>query len=356
MKSIAPILLLSMFLSACTPIDLSVSKDGKILIPREGGFYSFDPATSKAELLSPAKKATFGLYSPSGKGALLYADGVFYSKPVSKPATKIKSVENLTYAVYLPGGSALAYTAVTGKSDPELKEGFAEIHLIANGKDTLLMKRSAKLLRPLSDGSLLAIRIDKVNKSKENHKSYTGKLVRLSTAGKTTDLCTVTGTGEMFLAVRGDSKKALLVCYAAGTYKPAAGNRRGKPSEQCYEVDLATGKVTLVANTEKINYAIYSPSGKHVLMQTDDNLIVTDAAFKVRTTLATDGAAQVGGFGQSTDAYPGWYDETTIYYLRKVKVYGSNCVNMHLTLVDVKTKAKRDLQPAIDQAILNVTK
>ena len=356
MKRMIPILLLAMMLPACTPIDLSVSKDGKILIPREGGFYSFDPATATAVKLAPAKKATFGLYSPSGQGALLYDSGTFYSKIFSKPLVKLKSVSNMTYAAYLAGGKSLVYTKVSGQSDPELKESFAEVHLIAGGKDTLLLKRSAKLVRPLADGTILAIRIDKVNKDEKNHKSYTGKLVRVTADAKVTPICDITGESAMFLSARHDGAKALLICYAAGTYKPVSPNKNGKPVAQCYEIDLATGKATLVGSTQKINYAIYSPDAKHVLLQTDDSLVVANAAFTDRTPVADDGAATIGGFGPSTDAYPGWYNNSSIYYLRKVKVYGGSCTNMHLTLVNIDTQAKRDLQPAIDQAIINLSK
>ncbi len=356
MKRMIPILLLAFMLPACTPIDLSVSKDGKILIPRAGGFYSFDPATNTAAKLASAKKATFGLYSPSGNGALLYDDGTFYSKIFTQPAMKLKRVSNLTYAAYCAGGKSLVYTNVSGQSDPELKESFAEVHLISGGKDTVLLKRSAKLVRPLPDGTILAIRIDKVNKDEKNHKSYTGKLVKITTAAKVTPICDVTGESAMFLSARADGAKALLICYAAGTYKPVSPNKNGKPVAQCYEIDLATGKATLIGSTQKMNYALYSPDGKHVLLQDDDSLVVANAAFTSRTPLASDGTTSIGGFGPSTDAYPGWYNNNTIYYLRKVSAYGASCTNMHLTLVNIKTKATRDLQPAIEQAIINLGK
>ena len=37
--------------AGCFPVELDVSADGKILIPREEGFFSLDPASKKVELV-----------------------------------------------------------------------------------------------------------------------------------------------------------------------------------------------------------------------------------------------------------------------------------------------------------------
>src|SRR5215472_7084586 len=70
------LLLPLLLLPGCFPIELDV-RDGKLLIPREEGFFVFDPASGKAAKVAGNTdgKPVFARFSPEGKELLTVVKG-----------------------------------------------------------------------------------------------------------------------------------------------------------------------------------------------------------------------------------------------------------------------------------------
>ena len=71
------VLVLAVLITGCFPIELDVSRDGKILIPRQEGFFALDVTTGKMErgYNLPGGNPIFARYSPSGTEMVAVTEG-----------------------------------------------------------------------------------------------------------------------------------------------------------------------------------------------------------------------------------------------------------------------------------------
>ena len=104
-----------LLLAGCFPIELDV-RDGKLLIPREEGFFVFDPASGKAAKVggNADGKPVFARFSPDGKEALTVVKGSGFNEFIFSitPAAggkgrQIYKAENTAYVLYSPDGANL---------------------------------------------------------------------------------------------------------------------------------------------------------------------------------------------------------------------------------------------------------
>jgi hypothetical protein len=156
--------------AGCFPIELDVNKDGKLLVAREEGFFLFDPTTGKVDKIAGADngKPVFGRFSPNGKDVLLVsADPAGFNafNFVETPLTggkgrEVFKGENTAYVRYSPDGASLAICQGSEKEDPELKDKFLELKLVAlkgSGEPKVLARRVAASCRWFADSKQLLI-------------------------------------------------------------------------------------------------------------------------------------------------------------------------------------------------------
>lgn len=349
-------------LGGCLPIELSVSPDGQILIPRQEGFFALDPAQGsvKAVYRPKSAKPAFGLYAPDGKSILAITQGRSSSSfdlhivPVGGGEAKsLGSLSNMTYARWSPDGKRLAVTRIADEKVAPLEQNMPELIVLdaETGKQKKLASNVSSLVRWFADSRhVLTFQADSKDKQRDQ---YTGRLVKMDAAsGKASPLAAVLGEKKVFFDPSPDGAKVLFTALkadAAGAKLPGQTD----DAAQLFELDVAGGKVRAVM--KDAIYAIYSPKGTKVLVGVKASgdaleLVAADASLAKRTVVARDAAKSVGST-DTRDIYAGWIDDETVHYLRLVAVYGTVGQNLHLTCVGADGKGRKDLQTAIDSGI-----
>ena len=363
--------LLSLLVAGCVPIEVSVSPDGKVLIPREEGFVSFDQAEGTGQVAWRPKtgQPAFAVFAPDGKRFLAVTKGgdtgpmsgmgsgfnVTLVAPGGEPR-RLLAASNLTYARWSGDGKHVSLTRVADSAKPPIEENLPELVLVrtADGKQQTIASNVSPIHRWFPDSRhILAFQI--TAKGKEDG-TYTGSLVRLDvTTGKAAPMAVAIGGKKVFIDLSPDGKKALFTAIAAAK----AGQKVSAKSEdesQLYELDVASGAVRAVK--AGVAFAIYSPKGTKVLvgMEGDQDgtftLAVGDAALKDLHTIATDAAEGTGDMGSSVDIYPAWLNDDSVLYLAWHLAYGTAGKNLHLVAVGADGTNRRDLQGKIDAALL----
>jgi hypothetical protein len=347
------ILLPLLLLAGCFPIELDVH-DGKLLIPREEGFFTFDPATGKAVRVAGAEdgKPVFARFSPDGKEVLTVVieggsrealgpgpEFRFLVRPID--GGKAREVYKGNFAanvLYSPDGANLGVVQLTHDGS---REGFAvpgDLLLVPSkgGKAKRLARNVGPLFRWFPDSNrVLVFQPDK--NAEQVGLRGTGSVVDVGT-GKATPVVAVVVSEEAFFDLSPDGKKALFTAYAAGK----AGSDLARTNEvlKLYELDVAAGTVRRIG--KEVRYAIYSRDGKQVLLGTPGGkLEVADADLKKFTTVADNVLV-------SNKVLPGWLDDKTVFYFVGKAVYGIQGNSLHLMAVGADGKGRRDLQPSID--------
>src|SRR5258708_403676 len=64
-------------LAGCVPVDLEVNRKGEMIIPREDGFFRYQPGTRQVTQVEggPAGQPGFARFAPSGTDVLLVVKG-----------------------------------------------------------------------------------------------------------------------------------------------------------------------------------------------------------------------------------------------------------------------------------------
>lgn len=351
-------------LSGCFPVELDVSPDGKILIPRGEGFFSFHPSTKKVELVykPDSGKPIFGRFAPDGRGLLAVTEspGAMMGKSFDfflvslpdKKARKIYMGGNATYALFSPNGKYVSVSQLAASPKPPLEEQLPEIYLISSedGSSRLLLSNVGSFHRWLPDSkSLLVFSISGKDKEKSQ---YSGSLAVVDAAtGKKKAVVDALGGKDFFLSLSPNGHKAFFTAVAAG--KP--GTKLDGTNAKLFEVTLKTQEVRDLG--EGIKYAMYSPAGDRILLGSaskDNNLKleVADAALTSRTQIADGIAGSVGGsFGGGASVYPGWVGNSALYFLSDRAVYGTEGKNLELVVADASGGGSRAYQSEIESAI-----
>jgi|GEM_PF-2362745 len=365
------VLLLSLVTAAalfcgCLPIELSVSKDGRVLIPRQEGFCSFDPASGavKKVYVPKSSKPAMGLFAPDGKSILAVSEAsgggmgssfaVTVVKTAGGKAKELLKATNLTYARWSPDGGKVAVTRVADKKKAPLEQQLPELILTAPGEagHKVLAGNVSKLVRWFPDSkSVLSFQI--ASKSKETS-LYSGQLVKIDIAsGQAKPLAQVMGDQKVFFDLSPDGKSVL---FTAAESVKVGGKLPAKPKDsetKLFKLDIASGAIAKVA--DDAIYAIYSPKGTKVLVGQPGNnavsLKVGSAHLKDLKTIARGVVKGAGDGPASADFYPSWFDEKTILFLTKHAEYGTAGKNLHLISIGADGRGRKDLQNAISAGI-----
>ncbi len=353
-------------LTGCLPIELDVSPNGQMLIPRQEGLFQYDPATGEAAQVATGDggEPAFAMYIPNSEAMLLVRagggggmGGGSFNFTVVDPkggARQVHSASNVTYATVAPDGKHIALSRVADKQSETFEQNMPELKLVnlADGTTTDVASDVSVIHRWLPDGKgVLALHL--LSKDEESD-LYTGQIVTYDLSGKQAQLLgTVVGPDGVFMDISPDGTKLLFtaVTYVKGDAEVAIED---DAEPRVFLLDIAGGEAK--AGPEGVTYAIWSPDGQRVLLggDEDDGLLtlqVTGPTLAGAHTLAEDAAAKVGaGFGRDTDIYPGWLDNDTVHYLASRAVYGTAGKNLFLVTVDMDGSNRTSHQHQIDAA------
>ncbi len=343
----------------CLPIELSVSPQGQMVIPRAEGFCVVDLDKASAEVMySPTGQPAFAVYSPKGDRVLTIAQtssGMGSSFQIQiltvadRKAKDLVSASNVTYARWSPDGKLVSLTRVANQSVKPLDTNLPEL-LIVNTNDRSKKKIAsnvARLHRWFSDSR--HILTFQILAKEEQGSTYTGRLVKLNvTTGDATTLAEVVSTDKVFFDLSPDDAQVLFTARGAG--KPGQKLTADEDEMKLFQLDIASGALRVIKS--KVRYAIYSPKGSRVLVGTSTNkdtvqLSVGDREAANLVPIASGAAGGVSQNMSSTEIYPGWVNEDTVHYLRTQAVYGTAGKALQLMIVGADGKNRRNLQGAI---------
>jgi hypothetical protein len=185
-----------LLLGGCFPIELDV-RDGKLLIPRDEGFFVFDPVSGKAAKVAgpDAGKPVFARFSPDGKEILTVVKGSGFNEFIFSvgPAgggkgREIYKAENTAYVLYSPDGANLGIVQMSKQPDPQFKNQVPEFYLLPakGGAAKKVAGKVGVLFRWFPDSKrVLIFELDK----QDEMSHYFGSLSALDvTTGKATPL------------------------------------------------------------------------------------------------------------------------------------------------------------------------
>lgn len=358
-------------LAGCLPVELSVSPDGDVLIPRAEGFVVFQPTDGLVKVWNkPADgQAAFAVYAPDGKSALAIAQasgggmGKSFRVMLLDVEGKTKNLftrSNITYAQWSPDGKYATVTRVADQKVAPLDQNLPELILInvAEGTTKPLASNVAGIHRWMPDGK--GVVIFQIESKIEKTSQYAGKLMLLNVAtGEKKPIAGMVGVSDAFFDVSPDGKTAMLTALKIAA--PDAGltekAEKIEGASKLYSLNLATGRAKVVS--EDAGYAIYSPKGTKVLIGSNTG---KDGAIKLSVSpadgsglkqIADDAAKQAGGgMGDSATIYPGWLDDETVLYLSKYAVYGTQGTNLMLTGIKADGTGRVIYQGKIDNALI----
>lgn len=356
---LAPVLLM---LAGCFPIELD-SRDGKLLIPREEGFFLFDPVSGKArKLAEPVEgKPVFARFAPNGKEVLTVTKVTrgfnqfrFDVLPLEggKPREVYRG-QNTAYVRYAPDGGSLGVIRASEKDDPKMKDKVLELHLVPlQVRETRTLAVNVGVLFRWFPDSRRILIFDVIKKDDKN--SYHGNIAVVDVAsGKKTGLAGVVSTRDYFFDLSPDGQKVLFTALRAG--KVDENLDKGEEFKMTlFEVDTSSRE--LYKTNREARYAVYSPSGKQILLGSPPKgfsldtltLEVAGADLAKPTVVATDAHMPLISFGVEGITFPGWIDDKTIYYFVTRAVYGTEGKSLNLMRVGVDGQERKCIQPAID--------
>ncbi len=348
-----------MLFIGCLPVELDVSKDGQVLIPRQEGFFSLDLQKGRMTKLYAPKEGSpvFARYAPDGKSilAVVNINDSFSFRIVGVSDGTEKEVLNATnaaYTRYSPNGHYLAITRVADSQKPPITENMPELHMIqtSDGMGKVVAHNISSHIRWMPDSKrILVFQIDKKNDKRQ----LFGNLVLIDVGtGAKKVVAAAVGSSSTFFDVSPDGRKILLVALNAGAPK-AQLSVGDQDKAKLFEIDAAKSSVRAILKTAE--FAIWSPDGKRVLIGGAEKngaqtLEVADARLKEFVTVATDASAKAGGgMGTDTMIYPGWIDSRTLFYLARKAVYGTAVINLAFSTVSADGKERKLHQTIIDR-------
>jgi len=359
--------LLVVTLAGCLPVELSVSPEGNVLIPRQEGFVVYKSADGSVNVWNkPADgQAAFALYAPDGKSALVFVQtsggmGKSFTVMLLDADGKTKNIvtqSNTTYAQWSPDGKYATVTRVADQKVAPLDQNMPELILInvAEGTTKPLASNVAGMHRWMPDGRNVVI--FQIEGKSQNTSQYTGKLMLLDVvSGESKAVAGMVGEQGAFFDVSPDGKTAMVTALKVDA-PDAKLPEKIETKSKLVSVNLESGQSKEIG--EDVGFAIYSPKGTKVLIGAATEkegaiaLSVSPADGSAMKQIAEDAAKQTGGgMGGQATIYPTWLDDDTVLYLCKYAVYGPDGANLMLTSIKADGTGKTILQSKIDSALI----
>lgn len=350
--------------AGCFPIELDV-RDGKVLIPREEGFFIYDTSTGKVEKIADNSRGrpVFARYSPDGKEVLTVVKTksgfedvfVFSIQPRSGgPSREVHKSANCAYAAFAPDGLKLAVIQSSEKEIPKFKSKMPELWVVALDGRTPARKLAdytGARCRWLPDSQkLITLQVDDKD-VKDN--SFVGHMISVGLDGRATPIASAVTSQNMHFDVAPDGKKALVTAYAVGKTGEKPVKEKNVFAMKLYELDVATASWRKI--DKQVHYALYSRDGRQVLLGAEPkgfefakvDVVIADAEFKSFTTVAT-GAANPMALAGEGKMYAGWLDDKSVFYFLEKAVYGTEAKSINLITSGIDGKGVKNVQPQIE--------
>jgi dipeptidyl aminopeptidase/acylaminoacyl peptidase len=351
------------FLAGCFPIELDV-RDGKVLIPREEGFFIYDTATGKVEKIADNSggKPVFARYSPDGKEILTVVktkggfDDLFVFTIISRSGgqgREIHKAANCAYAAFSPDGTKLAVIQSSAKDIEKFKSKMPELWIVSldgKGPSKKLADFTGARCRWMPDSQkLITLQVDE--KDKDNN--FIGHMISVDLDGKATKLGSAITSQTMHFDVAPSGKKALVTAYGVAKAGEQPVKEKNAYAMKLYELDVAS--TTWRKIDKQVHYAFYSPDGKHVLLGAEPegfefvktDITIADADFKTFTKIAP-GAAMPMAIGGEGKLYAGWLNDKSAFYFMEKAVYGTEGKSLNLMTIGIDGKGAKNVQPQIE--------
>ncbi len=353
-----------LFIAGCFPVELDVNSKGEILVPRQEGFFVYDPAMRKASLLLAARgdRPVFARFAPDGVHALLVCNTRtideyrFDRMPLSGGTPKtIYTGRKTALALFSPDAKTLAVSRV---ADTERKDALKAIEILlidlVNDKTTTLSDETLISFRWFSNSKRLAL----FRTDDHQNGTFLGHLVEFDIATKKEKrLASAMTRQTMCIELRPDQQAVVFSAISAG--KPGSKRELAEPSEaigmSLWRWHAKDGSVTKI--DDHAEYARFSPKGDKLLLARMDR---TGQA-ELRVADADGGSARklIDGVTMSINRdllLPGWLDDETAYYFTTRHTYGVS--EKSVTLMTIRTDGKKpqSIQPALDHAVNEIVK
>lgn len=358
----------------CFPIDLEANSKGELLVPRQEGFFLFDPVASRVTRLRAASAGEvpcFARFSPDERSVLLVSevtekgdDFSFDPKPfrfylVSLADGKSRTIfktKRACNACFSPDGKKLAVAQVKGSF-----AGTADIYVIdlKSGQATKALASAGNQMKWFSDSRRMVVYLPKSPPNDDlgtGHLREGGDLAILDTETKqATRFRTVVANTSSTMDLSKDNTKLLFTATSLVPSQQTYGKLR------LFEYDFKT-TVTKVTDKEA-SFARYSPDGSRVLIVTPPPesglaafskaaVMVGDASLDKFETVATEAYhEEYGSLRPEWVSVPGWISNDRVFYFVERRVFGSQGTARHMVTVKVDGTDRRFVQPKLDGAI-----
>ena len=351
----------------CFPIELDVSPQGELVISRQEGWFVFNPATGKVRKVRSAggDEPIFARFSPDGQtlltiAAVAHGDGdfTFTTTPLDGgPSSLLLRTRHPAYVAYSPDGTRIAFTRVILDQGPGADDESGDLVLLdpQSGETRVLARHTGALFRWLPDSAgLLTAQIA----GDETADRPEAVLVRVDAAtGAATAIARISRDESYQIDISPDGTRALL-CTAAAVEPEAALPMADIPTSQLYVIDLQTGDLRETGRSAHV--ALYSPDGRSVLIgrrgadgsaPEDGELLIGTADLEELRTVARDASLSDPSSGMTV--YPGWIDNSRLFYFNERSVYGSSSMALCLTTLQVDGIGRKCVQPLIDRVAVD---
>ena len=347
--------------AGCVPVDLQVNSKGELIIPREEGFFRYDPAGGKVVLLPdpPPGKPVCARLTSSGTEVLLVTKtrepgefrDVFRCELVPMAGGKGRTLyrsREVGNVQFSPDGAQLAVIRFEGD------QGELLVVDVKTGEARSVLKKVGPFVRWFSDSKRLVVfQIE----GQKNFKPVGNIATCEAASGKTTPLAAVLAEKTSSLDLSPDNRKVLFSAGAAGKVGTQLAPDKDLRTH-LFEVDLAGGEVRSV-QTQAIHVR-YSPGGKKVLLTrraeraflgTTLELVVADAGLTSLKTIASDTFGQFISLGLEHERLPGWLDDDRLFYFTERMVFGAAGKALHMVLIGADGANRKFVQPDIDEGV-----
>jgi Tol biopolymer transport system component len=348
-------------LVGCFPITVSVSPDGRMVLVRGEGVVIYDLKKDAAAVVAkpPGEmKAAWAAFSPDGKQLLWVMSrengpgDLYVAKGDGTEAKKIfTSGSPMVYATWSPDAKHVSVGEVSNQQKEAVGKNLVNVKVVdaATGAANEVAKDTTQFHDWTADGKgIVAFFAEK--KAAEEHEAIRGQLILFGLDGTKTVLAEAIAGEDNFVDVSPDGKDVLLTAArAAAPGGEALDAQDPDDQNRLYRVDVAKKLATKISD-EKVNAAVFSPDGKHVLFTTAEDqarLVVCGPDGADAKVLASDVLTKVGDMS-SARVIPAWLADDTVVYWKNRVVIGTVGTAVTTMSIKIDGTGAKSLQAKLD--------
>ena len=343
--------------TGCYPLELSVSSEGTIAIPRAEGVALFNPKTGVGSLIPighPSDAPAFAVISPDGTQLLtayLMLDekgepgnqSQFLMSSLKNPgeSEEMAVVENGCFLQWSPDGKLFSYAFVSGQNYDGVDENLPEIKIMnpADKSERLVSRNTSLMHRWTADGKGIVF----LKTEAKDTDGRLGSIVIFSTeTGKTRKIAKILDAEWFDLSPDGKEIILSAAAMAASGKTPKKDELSGK---SLYLVSISDGAFKRL--DEDAAFARYSPDGKRIALLAEKAIWITgrDAVRPekplMRAMMEFD----------NTKFQTTWLSNTEVLSIVKKPVFGVVAHTCALQVGNVETGDVRLLQNEIEECV-----